>query len=175
MFAVRSLDSTDSDEILRVLRDDGGYAMRVNGEQANSRTVASLLSDKPPEVGADDHHVVGLWVDDELAGVASFVVGWPSPDITYLGLLQLRTSHQGRGLARAFHHALRTEFPGRWRLTTVVDTNAEVLPFWGRLGYARTGETKEWISDSGLRHEAIVMELPAKRKSLVPLHSLPTS
>ena len=117
---------------------------------------------------------MGLWVDDELAGVASFVVGWPSPDIMYLGLLQLRTSHQGRGLARAFHQALRAEFPGRLRLT-VVDTNAEVLPFWERLGYARTGETKEWISDSGLRHEAIVMELPAKRKSLVPLHSLPTS
>lgn len=163
MFVVRSLDSTDSDEILRVLRDDGGYAMRVNGEQADSRTVASLLNDKPPEVGADDHHVVGLWVDDELAGVASFVVGWPSPDITYLGLLQLRTSHQGRGLARAFHQALRAEFPGRLRLT-VVDTNAEVLPFWERLGYARTGETKEWTSDSGLRHEAVVMELPATRE-----------
>ena len=76
MFVVHSLDSTDSDEILRVLRDDGGYAMRVNGEQADSRTVASLLSDKPPEAGADDHHVLGLCVDDGLAGVASFVVGW---------------------------------------------------------------------------------------------------
>lgn len=115
--------------------------MRVNGEQADSRTVASLLSDKPPEVGADDHHVVGLWFDDELAGVASFVVGWPSPDITYLGLLQLRTNHQGRGLARAFHEALRTEFPGRWCLT-VVDTNAEVLPFWERLGTRARGKRK---------------------------------
>lgn len=163
MLVVRSLDSTDREEILRVLQDDGGYAARVNGEQADSRTVASLLNDKPSEVGADDHYVMGLWVDDELAGVASFVVGWPSPDITYLGLLQLRTSHQGRGFARAFHQVLRAEFPGRWRLT-VVDTNAEVLPFWERLGYALTGKTKEWTSDSGLRHEVVVMELPATRE-----------
>ena len=82
MLVVRSLDSTDGDEILRVLQDDGGYAARVNGEQADSRTVASLLNDKPSEVGADGHHVRGLWLDDELAGVACRGVAVPGHHVS---------------------------------------------------------------------------------------------
>lgn len=140
--------------------NDGGYAVRVNGQPAESHDVTELLTAKPPRVASKNHHAVGLRVGGDLAGVASLVVGWPEPDITFLGLLQMRADHQGKGLARYFHQALRTMFPGRWRLT-VVDTNAQVIPIWERLGYLATGRSTDWTSPSGLHHETVEMEAPA--------------
>lgn len=156
-----TLTAADHDEILAVLQNDGGYAVRVNGQPAEPHDVTELLTEKPPQVPTENHHVIGLRVDADLAGVASLVVGWPEPDITFLGLLQLRADHQGKGLARYFHQALRDTFPGRWRLT-VVDTNAQVIPIWERLGYLPTGRRTDWMSPSGLHHETVEMEAPAQ-------------
>ena len=158
--SIITLTAADHDAILTVLQDDGGYAIRVNGHPAGPRDVTDLLTAKPPQVASSNHRVMGLRMHDRLVGVASLVVGWPETDLTYLGLLQIRADHQGRGLARTFHEQLRTLFPGRWRLT-VVDTNTQVIPVWERLGYATTGKTNAWSSPSGLRHETVEMEAPA--------------
>lgn len=157
---INQLTPADHESILRVLRDDGGYAVRVNGRPADETDASDLLTTKPEIVRDEDLHVLGLTVDGELVGVASLIVGWPEPDITYLGLLQIRADHQGRGLARWFHSQLRGSFPGRWRLA-VVDANAVVVPFWETLGYSRTGEMTRWTSSGGLQHETVQMETPA--------------
>lgn len=157
---VRVLTPQDTDAIARVLADDGGYALRVDGRPADATTAHGVLTERPPSVAEADHHVLGMWLDDglgrDLVALASLVVGWPRADVTWLGLLQVRADHHGEGIARELHEELRRRFPGRWELA-VVDTNDRVLPFWEHLGYTRTGEVRRWASESGTEHAATVM------------------
>lgn len=155
------LNTQPHEEILRVIRDDGGYAQRINGQSASPADVSALLNDRPNGVDSKDHHVLGLLHEGALVGLASLVVGWPRAEVTNLGLLQIAAQYHGRGFGRVFHDMLRAEFPGAYRLT-VVDSNAQVIPFWERLGYGRTGEIKQWISNTGVQRQAIVMELASR-------------
>ncbi|MDO4792507.1 MAG: GNAT family N-acetyltransferase [Buchananella hordeovulneris] len=154
---VVALGPEQLDEITEVISHDDGYAVRVNGAPAGRAEAEALLTNRPPDVSVSDLHVLGLKVDSGLVAIASLVTGWPRPDVTYLGLLQVHSGHQGRGLARQFHARLREMFAGTWRLT-VADTNAQVLPFWEKLGYSPTGEQRKWVSSSGQEHQVFVLE-----------------
>lgn len=160
---ITALTTAHRDAIARVLADDGGYTVRVTGRPADDDDVTALLTEAPADAAPGNHHVLGLWAGDELVGVAALVVDWPEAGVTWLALLLVRADHHGQGLARGFHEALQERFAGTWRLA-VVDTNAQVIPFWERLGYARTGETRRWSSGSGAEHEVGVMERGAESR-----------
>lgn len=160
---IRPLSPSDPSALEDVFHDDGGYAMRVHGRATMPNDVDELFTSFPPAASQGQRHTLGLWLDDELVGVADLLVDHPEAGTNYLGLLQIRAARQGRGLAREFHDELVSRFPSadRWRLS-VVDTNIDVLGFWERLGYRRTGEVRAWSSSSGARHETILMERPAR-------------
>lgn len=162
----RALDITDRAHVAEVFQDDGGFSERVNGRPFIDADLEGFFDSVPPEVAAEKKLVLGAFQPasdmkrEELVAVAHVVKDWPQQGIAYIGLLQVKASKQGRGIAREIHEALRRRIPDAtvWRLA-VVDSNSGAMGFWEKLGYQRTGEEKPWVSPTGIRRKAIIFEL----------------
>jgi hypothetical protein len=76
----------------------------------------------------------------ELIGCADLIRGWPSPSTVLTRLWKLRCG-TGRKLIRC-----------GWRWWT----NADVVPFWRKMGFSETGETKPYTYDK-LVSESIIL------------------
>lgn len=156
---VRPLSMADWSAVEELFANDGGYAERVHGRGATAEDVDDLFNARPSTCAAEQKHTMGLWLEEELVGVADLIVDYPETGTNYIGLLQIRADRQGQGLAARFHHELTQLFPGcqLWRLS-VVDSNREVVGFWQRMGYSLTGETRQWASSSGATRDVLIME-----------------
>lgn len=160
---VTELDHSHLGELTRFLADDGGYTRRVFGRPPSPKDAVAVLERVPPTVDRSAKITLGLWRADYLVAVADLVVGHPSPEVAFVGLLQVHPEHRGQGAGRALHHAIlervRTR-PGITRLRlAVVATNADAAdPFWWAVGYAPTGESSEWIREDGMVTRAVYWE-----------------
>lgn len=89
--------------------------------------------------------------------------GWPDRQTALIGLLLLDEAHYRCGLGSAAYRLLEERirlWPEIERVrAAVVRTNAEVLPFWERLGFAETGEVKPYRYDQ-LISEVIIVGRP---------------
>lgn len=109
-----------------------------------------MLTIAPPMCGEDDKHVLGLFDDDTLLAVTDVIRGYPTAEHAFIGLLQVTPDRRGLGLGGLLHERVLDyvgrQMPGvnRMRLG-IVATNRDVAePFWLRMGYAATGETRPW-------------------------------
>ncbi|MGO4955685.1 GNAT family N-acetyltransferase [Luteococcus sp. Sow4_B9] len=156
---IKALGPEDRHQIGEVLLHDGGFSVRVNGRPSGAGDVDALLSSRPPGTSTEQLHPFGCWDADILLGLAIVLLDWPDPGTNWLGLLQVHEEHVRRGVGRRLHETLLTRCPAsRWQLA-VVDSNAQALGFWERLGYRRTGEQRPWTSPSGEERRAIILEL----------------
>ena len=152
--SVRGLDRPGDDDLLQALLEtDPGYAERVTGYPPGPSDGYSTLTAVPPDFDPADKHVLGLFDGERLVAAADVLHGYPAPGTAFVGLLLVDGTNRGAGLGRAMHDEvvrLAREWGdvGTLRLA-VVDTNAEVAaPFWERLGYRPTGETRPWVYDT---------------------------
>lgn len=146
--------------------DDAGFSQRVNGRPFAPADLDDFFEAVPPGISLNQKYSVGIFVADQLVGLADVLDGYPQKGIAYIGLLQIKASEHGRGYARLLHEELRRILPGRkrWRLS-VVDTNEQAVSFWEVLGYELTGEIKEWQDADGGVHHVLLMEAEPKTSS----------
>ncbi len=92
---------------------------------------------------------------------ADVLLGYPAPEVAYIGLLVVRGGAHGQGLGRAMHDEVvacarasvgvgvpASSVPITRLRLGIVATNADVAePFWRSLGYEPTGETKPYRYD----------------------------
>ncbi len=144
----------------RVIEGAPTYARRITGYPPGPADAQSLMTGCPPGVGYSDKFVWGVTLDDDMIGCADVIRGWPSRETAHIGLLLLSESHHGRGLGQSAYQAVEAEthrWPGiRTLRLAVVATNAEVLPFWRRMGFAETGEVRPYRYDK-LTSESIIL------------------
>lgn len=67
---IRPLIDSDRSAAGAVLAADGGYAQRVHGRPPKPDDVTSLFTARPPATEPDQKHLLGLFLDSELVGVA---------------------------------------------------------------------------------------------------------
>lgn len=157
-YTVQALTLADASNVWEVLRDDGGYCRRVEGREPAPRDAETLFTTFPPGVDEFRKHVIGMFDQGTLVAVADVVQGWPDETTNFIGLLHVKASRHGQGVATRLHEQIVRRYPaGRWRLS-VVDTNVAVLPFWRSLGYEPTGEERPWLNDAGQGHTALILE-----------------
>ena len=146
-----------------VLEGAPSYAERVTGHPPGAADAQGMYTILPPEIGYDDKFVWGVELDGELVGCIDVIRGWPQPDISHLGLLLIDEAHTGQGLGRAAYEELEAQvrrWPGiRHLRAAVVATNDDVLGFWLRMGFSKTGETKPYRYDK-LVSETIILTKP---------------
>lgn len=142
------------------LEANPGYHQLAFGERPSADEAERELVDFPPQIDPNDAYFLGLWQNEELAGIAHVMRTWPVAGISYIGLFQVAEKFHGTGLADRAYAALDAwmcrEFQPRWLRLGVLATNFRALKFWARHGYHETGR-KTGIEYGRLRHDLIVM------------------
>ena len=150
----------------RVLEDAPTYAGLITGAPPGSADAQSTFTILPDGKTYDDKYVFGIYLEPQMVGCVDLIKGYPEPNTALLGLLLVAEPFQRRGIGSAAYRAIEDVIRA-WGTCAkirlgVVRTNAGVLPFWKRLGFTQTGETKPYSYGS------IVSELVILTKSLAP-------
>ena len=148
----------------RVIEGAPLYAELMTGVPPGPADVQSTFTILPEGKSYEDKFVFGVLLGGRMVGCADLVLGYPTADTAYLGLLLISERFQHRGIGQAAYHHLEAFVQGwgtcdRIRLA-VVRVNEPVTSFWERLGFRPTGETKPYrygpvISESILFERAL--------------------
>jgi GNAT superfamily N-acetyltransferase len=124
------------------------YSRLTSGAEPESSAAASIFDALPPGKTYEAKYVLAVCLNDKQVGVVDLIRDFPIPSCAMLGLLLLSDRHQGSGLGRStymFVEQLVRTWPEVKRVRIgVVETNARVLPFWQRMGFKPTGETRPY-------------------------------
>lgn len=142
--------SSTPDDILtlqRTLERAPDYSIEVTGRAVAPEAAAALMTELPPGRTMVDKFVFSLVSGQEVVGCADVLRGYPVPGTAFIGLLLICQDLQARGMGAAACDELeslcRSWGCGTLRLAAV-ETNAGALRFWEKLGFARTGERREY-------------------------------
>ncbi len=135
------------------------YSQVVFGRLPDGTEAGETFTSTPPGFPLEQKFVLGIYLEDELMGVAELLKGYPEGDIAYIGLLLFKESHQKQGLGSlALNHI--TELACQWGCTAiriaVIASNGEALGFWLRHGFSELFRK----NIPGVTAEAIVMQRP---------------
>lgn len=96
-----------------------------------------------------------------MIGCADLIRGYPDSNTALLGLLLLAEPWQRRGFGTVAYHAIEDyvrSWGPDWKHIRigVVQTNAEVMAFWAKLGFARSGEARSYRYGN-IRSQTVVL------------------
>ena len=141
---LKRLGAADTADLQRLILRCADFQILVTGAQPGPNAASDLLADVPPGHPISGKMVIGVEVAKDLVGVLDLLVGYPEPDIWYLGLLMLAPEARGGGLGAAVFAALRDWIAARGgraiRLVTQ-DQNPRALVFWTRMEFREIGRT----------------------------------
>lgn len=147
--------------VQRVIDHAPGYSLRACGRLPAPGDAEDLFTSRPSGCSGEAKYVFGVRAGGVMVGVLDAVRGHPDADSAFLGLLLFAESDQGKGYGAAAlreFEAVVSAWPEVRRLRlAVLETNAGVIPFWERMGFARTGEVRPY-RDGSVATEAILME-----------------
>jgi GNAT superfamily N-acetyltransferase len=152
-------------ELQRVLEEAPAYAHRITGVPPGSADAQSLYTVLPDGKSYADKFVFAIDRESDMVGCADLIRGYPDPATAMLGLLLVSERYRREGIgSRAY--ALLERYIRDWRACDrvrigVVRSNAEVIPFWTRLGFEPTGEVKPY------RYGSVASEIVVFQKSLL--------
>ena len=147
MISFRTAVSRDASTIVPFI--NGGY--RGEGSKRGWTTEADILggqridAEKIEEIIAAPESRVELALDESGALVGCVHLKKESPDTCYLGLLTVDPARQALGLGkRILEHAdaVARDWECRRMRMTTISVRAELLAYYERRGYARTGATE---------------------------------
>ena len=126
---------------------------------ATPRTSAEELA----ELIADpDHRLITAWRGDGLVGCAR--LSRQAPDGAYLGMLTVDPVLQGGGLGDAIlRHAedeARRRLGAGWMEMLVIDVRTELIAYYERRGFVRTGERRPFPAETDPPLEFAVLRKP---------------
>lgn len=164
----RPLTATDIPALQAVMVDTPGYFEAIGAappDPNGQREARAVLEDLPPGRTDADKVVLGLWLDGALVGCADMVIGYPRPEVAFVGLLLVAEELQGCGLGTvAFGElARRAQERGceRMRLA-IAKGHAHAEHFWLRRGFFATGEVGR-DQTGHTERDVLVFERPLRR------------
>lgn len=164
---LRLLDGEPSEmaELQCVFEHSPKFAELVTGVPPGLADAQSTYAVLPEGKTYDDKFVFGIFLGSAMVGCADMIRGYPIPTTATLGLLLIAEAFQHQGIGRAAYAQLEGRILGwstcdRVRLG-VVETNAGVVPFWRKLGFEQTGESRPYRRGS-IVSDCIYFEKPLK-------------
>ena len=149
-------------------------AYRGDASRAGWTTEADLIDGPRTDdaeirglVGAADSLLLLAVRGDEIVGS---VLLQRQPDAGYLGMFVVRPSLQGGGTGKQLMHAAETLVREQWGLAkmtmTVITLRPELLAFYERRGYRRTGEVRPFPTEHADKVKVAGVEMAVLDKSL---------
>lgn len=148
MIQIETLAPAQAALVQELYDQNPDYFLRISGHPAEPDSGLENLTVFPPGL-AHSPILLGAFEGGRLVGVLIAVVGFPSEEFAHVALALVDGQAQGRGVGRALHEAYLGAVRQRPGISTlrlgIVATNAEVAePFWRALGYAPSGEVKDF-------------------------------
>jgi RimJ/RimL family protein N-acetyltransferase len=138
----------DMAEFQRVLEGAPDYFERVMGGPPGPAEAQSDYTLLPEGKSYADKFVYGIFRKGEMVGCADVIRGYPTGDTAFIGLLLIAEANQRQGIGQAAYRQIEEQcrsWPGIQRIRLgVVETNTMVIPFWEKMGFRRTGETRPY-------------------------------
>jgi GNAT superfamily N-acetyltransferase len=135
-------------ELQRVLEGAPDYFERITGSPPGRVEAQSNYTHLPDGKGYEDKFVYGVFRNDDMVGCADVIRGYPTDETAQIGFLLIAEAYQRQGIGRAAYQQIEEQcrsWPGIERVRIgVVETNAMVIPFWEKMGFRRTGETRPY-------------------------------
>lgn len=140
---IRALDpQRDRAAVAYLLTLAQDYYQLWLGHSAGPEQVEDVFTATPPGCDPAASHRLGLFLHDQLAGVAELSFGFPTAPDAYLGLMILAPDarSQGHGAAFLAHiEALARSAKAPQLYLAVLQANPRGAAFWQRMGFAPTG------------------------------------
>jgi len=152
---IRRLDvMKDLEAVIDFYHQNADYWLMAEGQLPGVQKSADFFTDGPPGCDPMQSERLGLFLNDELAGLAELSFGFPEPDAAYLGLMLLGTAARGLGhgktlLSHVENLARRAGSPQLY--LAVLQANSRGHAFWTREGYVSTGLSRV-DNSNGLNH-----------------------
>lgn len=158
----RPLDpAQDRAAVLDLLTEAQDYYLLWLGRAPDDRDVEEVFTAGPPGCDPADSHRIGLYVNDQLSGVAELSFGFPTGADAYLGLMILAPRARGEGIGEIFYdhiEALARKSGAARLYLGVLEANPRGRAFWERMGFEDTGVTRE-DAETGHRVHRLVKDL----------------
>ncbi|MFN4156519.1 MAG: GNAT family N-acetyltransferase [Paracoccaceae bacterium] len=156
---IRPLDpSGDRTAVADLLTRAQDYFHLWKGHAPGPEEVEEVFTSTPPGCDPDASHRLGLFLDDQLQGVAELSFGFPGPTDAYLGLMILAPDVRSKGHGAAF----LTEIEARARAAkaphlclAVLKANQRGAVFWSRMGFQPTGISRHDADTGHTSHRLI--------------------
>ncbi|WP_119068855.1 GNAT family N-acetyltransferase [Aggregatilinea lenta] len=140
----RELTPQDAGALQTLLEACDDYTVLVEGQPPDAEAAFDVMADLAPGKTLDDKRLLGLWRGDRLVGVLDAMVGYPMPDVWFIGLLMIAPEQRGHGLGASVVGAFEAWAASQGARAIglgVVEPNRDALRFWQRLGYAELRRT----------------------------------
>jgi RimJ/RimL family protein N-acetyltransferase len=147
--------------VQQILEEAPQYSINVSGEKPDHESGEEVFRAIPPNFEYKDKHVLGVYSDSSPIGVIDLLIGYPSKEKVFIGLLLISEKHQKKGLGTQAYSELEKyirQYPSiKTVRLSVVESNGWVLKFWEELGFAKTGESRPYENKT-VRSTAVLLE-----------------
>ena len=166
MLEIRALTVNDAPLLQKLYEHNPRYFQTVSGHDPQPGTARENLTKFPP--GFDESQAVrlGAFVNSVLYGVIIGLPRFPSTDTAHIALLLVDLNAGRKGIGSALHNAFvhAVLHSNRATITTlrlaIVETNLKFAePFWLKMGYSPTRETKPY-KEGSVESRALIYERP---------------
>jgi GNAT superfamily N-acetyltransferase len=154
----------------KVLENAPTYTERLTGHPPADTDAQNLFHALPAEATSDNKYLYGVMGGElDMIGCAEVIRNWPTSSTALIGLLLLDEPHQGHGHGQSAYHLVEEKVRSWPEIDTlriaVARSNADVLPFWRRMGFTETGEVQSSGRDTPAL-DPIILTKPLLDKDL---------
>lgn len=148
------------DELLYEIAKSQPDYYRLSQAEASLAGIVRDWTGRPPRISADKKAYLVLETHRPV-GLMDLILGYPQPDVLWIGLLLIHKQMEGKGLAKRACLAI-----SRWAKEegfralglAIISENKKARGFWQSLGFRPQGEIKD-LPDYSVQ----VYELPLSR------------
>ncbi len=147
--------------VQQMLEEAPHYSMNVSGELPDQEAGEEVFSAIPPNFEYKNKHVLGVFKESDPIGVIDLLIGYPIEGKAFIGLFLISEKYQKQGLGLRIFSELEkylSQFTAiKVIRLSVVESNGDVLKFWVKLGFTKTGEIKPY-ENKAVRSNAVLLE-----------------
>ena len=144
-FTIRKLTESDIPAMLQLCQANPLYYQHMKMEPTSENLKQSMTA-LPPKKTAEDKYFVGFFDNSKLAAILDLIVGYPRPEIAFIGWFILDKEYQGRGIGSQLVEDILARLR-ECQYSAVrlgyIKTNPQSRVFWQKNGFVPTGQESQ--------------------------------
>ncbi len=152
---------TNQSLVQKILEQAPRYSMNVAGQLPGPEEGKATFEAIPPEFDYSSKFLMAIYQDEQAIGVLDLLIGYPNQEKAFIGLLLLIEKVQRKGLGSEVYleveKFIKTFIQIKTIRLSVVESNGDVMKFWSKMGFHKTGEEKPFLNEK-VTSKSILME-----------------